>query len=287
MSFRRWLAAFLGVPFFALFLLVAYGWFEARRDPVVGPYTVALADWPAGTPPLRIVQLSDIHFGWPDMPEARIHRIVVQVNALNPDLIVLSGDYQGGKLWDADIGTMDVAVRPLRGLRARLGVIAVRGNHDGPYWTQKVFAKTPILLLQNRWIDLGPVVVAGLDDITGQPDPKHAAASTIQGAPAGKPLILLAHEPNFFQWLPKRVDLMLAGHTHGGQIRLPLVGGRSTGSPYLDKHLRGRFDEHGQTMIVSSGLGTSIVPLRIGVPPEIALISLGGYSVGRKSGTDR
>ena len=142
-------------------------------------------------------------------------------------------------------------------------------------------------MLQNRWIDLGPVVVAGLDDITGQPDPKHAAASTIQGAPAGKPLILLAHEPNFFQWLPKRVDLMLAGHTHGGQIRLPLVGGRSTGSTYLDKHLRGRFDEHGQTMIVSSGLGTSIVPLRIGVPPEIALITLGGYSVGRKSGTDR
>jgi predicted MPP superfamily phosphohydrolase len=83
---------------------------------------------------------------------------------------------------------------------------------------------------------------------------------------------------------------VLAGHSHGGQIRLPLVGSRSTGSDYIDRHLRGRFVEHGQTLIVSSGIGTSILPLRIGVPPEIVEVTLGparGYSVGRKSGTDR
>jgi hypothetical protein len=269
-------------------LIVAYGYYGATRTPIVVRYNVGLADWPAGTPPLTIVQLSDIHFGVPDMPAERVARIVAQANALKPDLTVLTGDYHGGKLWDLDSGNLDNAVRPLKALRARYGVFAVRGNHDGPYWTPIVFARTPITLLQNRWVRAGPIVLAGVDDISAPIHPVAMARTAVAGAPPGVPLILAGHEPEYFQYVPPRVDLVLAGHTHGAQIVLPLIGAIRALGPFLDSHLRGHFIEHGQQMIVSSGLGTSIVPLRIGVPPEIALITVGpDHSVGRKSGTDR
>lgn len=284
--FLRALKLTLGAIVIVVVALVAWGYAEATREPVVVRHRFTVADWPSGTPPMRIVQLSDIHYGWPDMPASRIARIVDQVYALKPDLILLSGDYMGGKVWDRDVGNMDDAIRPLRRLQARYGVIAVRGNHDGPYWTPIVFARTHIRLLQGRWERVGPIVVAGLDDLMTAVDPAHAAELAIKGAPAGVPLIVVAHEPDFFQWMPKRVALFVAGHTHGGQIVLPLLGHRAI-SPYLDAHRRGVFNERGHAMLVSSGLGTSIVPLRIGVPPEIVEFTLGGYSVGRKSGTDR
>ncbi len=282
-----WIGRVAAALVILLVALAAWGYGEATRDPVVVQYRVTLADWPAGAPPLRIVQLSDVHFGWPDMPAARIARIVAQANALHPDLIVITGDLMGGKLWDRDVGNMDEAVRPLKGLHARYGVFAARGNHDGPYWTPIVLGRTAIHLLQDRWVEIGPVVLAGVDDITGRRNPLTAPVRAIAGAPEGKPVILLAHEPDFFQWLPRGVDLMIAGHTHGGQIVLPVCGWRSMGD-YYDAHRRGLFAEHRQQLVVSSGLGTSVVPLRIGVPPELAVITVGpGYSVGRKSGTDR
>ncbi len=253
---------------------VAVGYYGATRTPIVVRYTIGLRDWPAGTPPLRIVQISDVHFGWPDMPAERVAGIVAQANALKPDLIALTGDYHGGKLWDADSGNMDDAVRPLRALKARYGVFAVRGNHDGPYWTPIVFARTPIRLLQNRWVMAGPVIIAGVDDLTTPIHPAIMARMAVEGAPPGVPLILLGHEPEFFANSPPRVDLVLAGHTHGAQIVLPWVGFRPM-SDYLDAHRRGWFREHGQQLIVSSGIGTSIVPLRIGVPPEIVVITVG------------
>ena len=254
-----------------LLLLVFVGYYSATRDPVVVRYQVAFANWPAATRPLRVVQMSDIHVSWPDMPTTRLDRIVARVNALEPDLIVLTGDYHGGKIWDREIGDLDVTTRPLRNLHARLGVIAVRGNHDGPYWTPIVFGRLPITLLKNRWIDVGPIIVAGVDDLMGEFDPARAVA----GAPSGKPLIMLAHEPDFFNYMSPRVDLLIAGHTHGGQIRFPLVGAVPTGSPFLDAHLRGVFRKDRRRMIVSSGIGTSIIPLRIGVPPEVVEITLG------------
>ena len=255
--------------------LVVIGYAQAVSDPRVVQYRVALADWPAGTPPLRIVQMSDIHVAWPDMPVTRLARIVGQANALRPDLIVLTGDYSGGKVWDRRIGNLDTAIAPLRALRARYGVFAARGNHDGPYWTPIVFARTPIVLLQNRWVAAGPITLAGMDDITGPGEPSARTRATVAGAPADRPLVLIAHEPDFFRWVPPSVDLAIAGHTHGGQIKLPWFGAPTTGRAYLDAHLRGLFVEPGKAMVVSSGIGTSVVPLRIGVPPEIVVITLG------------
>ena len=100
-------------------------------------------------------------------------------------------------------------------------------------------------------------------------------------------MLMLVHEPDTFTFMPPQVDLMFAGHTHGGQIRLPLFGTVDMG-PFMNAHLRGHFTEGGKQLIVSSGVGTTGVPLRIGVPPEIVLATVGpSYSTGRKSGTER
>jgi uncharacterized protein len=101
----------------------------------------------------------------------------------------------------------------------------------------------------------------------------EAMRDAVRGAVAGRPVVVLSHEPDFFQYLPPRAALLIAGHTHGGQIMLPVVGTLSFGA-FIDAHRRGLFFEHGQALLVSSGLGTSLVPMRIGVPPEIVVLEL-------------
>jgi predicted MPP superfamily phosphohydrolase len=105
-------------------------------------------------------------------------------------------------------------------------------------------------------------------------------------APADKPLLVIVHEPSFFHFLPPRPTLMIAGHTHGGQVRLPIIGSWSPDA-YSALYPRGLFRRDGHTLLVSSGLGTSILPIRIGVPPEIVEVTLIPDQAGRNSGTDR
>ena len=240
---------------------------NALATPVVVAYDVAVPGWTA--PPLRIVQLSDVHMGWPDMPVARVARIVAQANALRPDLVVLTGDYHGGKLVDTASGNLDDAVRPFRALRSRYGTFAVRGNHDEPFWTPLVLPHYHMTYLENAHADAGPVVIAGVDDLeTGRPD----VAAALAGIAPGKPVVMLMHEPDGFAAVPPSVALTLAGHTHGGQVRLPLLGAPVTHSDL--GYVRGRYVVGGRTLIVSSGLGTSALPIRLGVPPEIVVVTL-------------
>lgn len=239
---------------------------NALATPVVVAYDVAVPGWMGA--PLRIVQLSDIHLGPPDMPAARVVAIVAAANALHPDLVALTGDYHGGKLIDGDAGNLNDAVRPFRALRSRYGTFAVRGNHDDAYWSPRVLPRYGMTYLQNSHADAGPVIVAGVDDLsTGTPD----IAAALRGA-AGKPVVLLMHEPDGFAGVPPAVALTLAGHTHGGQVKLPLLGTLETNTRL--GYVHGRFVVGGRTLIVSSGLGTSALPIRLGVPPEIVVATL-------------
>ncbi len=240
---------------------------NATATPRIVAYDIAITGWTA--PPLRIVQLSDIHMGPPDMPLARLSAIVDRVNALHPDLIALTGDYHGGKFIDGDAGNLDDGVRPLKRLRARYGIFAVRGNHDEPYWTPIVLPRYHMTYLQNRHIDAGPLTIAGIDDaMTGAPD----IAAALAGIAPGRPVIMLMHEPDGFAGVPPRVALTLAGHTHGGQVKLPLLG-----TPFTNTalgYVRGLYVVGGRRLIVSSGLGTSGLPIRLGVRPEIVVVTL-------------
>ncbi len=249
-----------------------YGWASAVQDPRVVRYTVALPGLAPGQG-FRIVQLSDSHGSWIDMPPQRLARIVDQANALKPDMVMLTGDYIGGKLTDWPHIKLELVLLPFARLKAPLGVYAVVGNHDTVFWTRWVLARTPVHFLDNSWADAGPVIVAGLDDITNESRPERTAAFVGRRIPPGKPIIIIGHEPDYFQWLPANATLYIAGHTHGGQILLPF-GVAPYLDPYLKAHRRGVFREHGQTMVVSSGLGTSLVPLRVGVPPEIVEITV-------------
>ncbi len=251
----------------ALLVLLAAAYGEALARPIIVTYDVAVPGWSA--PPLRIVQLSDLHRGWPDMPLARLRRIVDQANALRPDVIALTGDFAFGKLADLAAGNLDEAVRPLARLRSRFGTFAVRGNHDDPYWTPRTLPRYGMTYLENAHADAGPITVAGIDDLsTGHADLDRALA----GIAPGQPILLLMHEPDSFVRVPACVTLTLAGHTHGGQVKLPLIGTPLTNTAF--GYVRGRFAEGERTMIVSSGVGTSTLPVRWNVPPEIVVVTM-------------
>ena len=265
-----------------LFLLAAglalLGWmyWSAVDDPVVRTAEVGLADWPAGERPIRAVLISDIHVAGPDMPPERLDRIVAQIATLNPDIVLIAGDLVG----DKDLGTrtysMAEIVAPLGRLRPRLGVVAVLGNHD--HWRNAAEARTAleavgIQVLDNEAAQVGPLAIGGLDDdFTGQDD-LPATLDAMRRQTGAR--ILLSHSPDPFPSVPAEVGLMLAGHTHCGQIRLPLIGAISTESRYGDRYACGRIDEGGKTLIVSAGLGTSILPLRLGARPDLWLVTIG------------
>lgn len=257
--------------------LLAFGWREATADPIVRRADIVLSDWPSGAAPVRVALLSDLHVGGPDMPPERLERIVGRVNDLRPDLVLLAGDF----ISDKRLGTRDysypVALAPLKGLRPRLGSLAVLGNHD--HWKDAAAARAAlrsagIRVLDNGAATAGPPAVGGLDDdFTDHSDlPRTLAA--MAALPGAK--LMLSHSPDPFAELPPGIGLMLAGHTHCGQIVPPLIGPLSTQSRYGRRYVCGIVREGGHLLIVSAGLGTSILPLRFGAPPDLWLIELHG-----------
>ncbi len=257
------------------------GWLGAIRDPAVVRYRVELAGLQR---PLRMVHLSDLHGSNWDMPQVRLNRIIDQVNALHPDLVVVTGDFHASKIWDPPM-RMDDAVQPLTRLKAPLGVWSVPGNHDDPYWIRWVMRRFGLKLLAGDLVDLGPIQIVGSDDLIMGQRPVQGLRAAAARAQPGKPLVALVHEPRLWTMLPANVDLVLAGHTHGGQIQI-------FGWPQFKKldsqYLRGRFrNPGGQQMLVSAGIGTSIVPVRLGTQGEIVVVELVPQPPGRNSGTDK
>jgi hypothetical protein len=237
-------------------------------------HTVTLANYPSGVPPLRIGFAADFHAG-PTTDPALLSRALAALGAARPDLILLGGDFVSLEARYID------QLRPgLASLSAPLGRYAVLGNHD--HWTSaervgQGLRSAGIELLTNRNIRLPPPYEAfrlcGLDDHwLGRPDPAAAFA----GAEGHR--ILLMHAPSGLLDMPdQRFDLALCGHTHGGQIALP--GGQPLLMPHgrlSRRYSRGRFQVGGGTLIVSVGLGCSVLPLRLGAAPEIVLCEVTG-----------
>lgn len=269
----RWLIV-VSIALLAGLAAAAFCYREATQAPRVAVYRMDDPRWPAARRPLRIVLLSDIHVAGPDMPVARLRRIVAQANALKPDLVALTGDYVSDKRLRTATVTSAAAVAPFAGLRASLGVYAVLGNHDherGAPAMAVALKRAGATLLSNRSEAAGPVIVAGVDDlVTGHADLPAALA----GVGGARPVILLSHSPDLFPEVDARVAVTLAGHTHAGQIAPPLIGPIFTASRYGRRYAQGHVVERGRHLVVSAGLGTSILPLRLGAPPEIVLVEL-------------
>jgi len=270
---KRWIALVL-----VLLAVVALGtkaWHDTMSDPVVRRTTVELTQLPAGTAPLRIALLSDIHVSGPDMPPSRLAAIVEQVNALHPDLVLIAGDLVSEKRTATHIYTAAEVVAPLGKLDAPLGVMVVPGNHDHWFDLPALAAELRrhgIVMLANEARRAGPLVIGGLDDEhTGQADVDATLAAMEQ---LGGARIVLSHSPDPFPSLPGSVGLMLAGHTHCGQIAYPWGGAPAHLSDYGDRYGCGRIDEQGKVLVVGAGLGTSLIPLRLFTTPEVWLIEV-------------
>lgn len=262
---------------------------------IVPQWHVEHRHWPADMPPLRIAIITDLHAVEPWMPPGKIERIVEAANGLRADLIVLLGDYVAA-LSRFRSGIVPIAdwTRPLGALRAPLGVFAVLGNHD--WWNdvdgvRRGLEGQGIAVLENDAVKLTgggrSFWLAGLGDQWAYPlgNRRFRGVDDLDGTLAkvpadGSPLILLAHEPDIFVRVPERVTLTLSGHTHGGQVRLPFLGRPVIPSEYGQRFAYGHIVEGGRHLIVSAGLGLSVLPVRFMVPPELPLITLGASGDG-------
>jgi predicted MPP superfamily phosphohydrolase len=233
---------------------------------------------PAPLKGLKIAVIADLHAGSPFIDEAKIDRVVALTNAARPDLIVLTGDYVVGvprRYGGRRIGIETITAH-LGELRAPLGVYAVLGNHErwagvGNDRVIAAFGAVHIAVLQNGNVRIGPLYLAGIgDDHTRQSDPVRA----LSGVPPAAPAICVTHSPDIFPRLPGTCALTLAGHSHGGQVRLPLLGRPVLPLRTGPRYAAGLVREGGKTLFVSTGIGTSGLTVRLGVPPEISLLRL-------------
>jgi predicted MPP superfamily phosphohydrolase len=253
---------------------------------VVTPYTLKPRGWPAGRK-LTITVIADLHAGGPDMPLPNVQRIVDIANALKSDVIVMLGDYIARYRFAVERIPDPVWAAELARLQAPLGVWAILGNHDWWYdlaGVRNALAEVRIPLLENQAVLLGPegerVWVAGIGDQIayrighGRFRGVDDLPGTLAQVTTDDPVILLVHEPDIFPRVPSRVALTFAGHTHGGQIRVPLIWPAFVPSRYGKRYAYGHVIERERHLIVSGGLGTSIIPARFGVPPEIVHVTL-------------
>jgi uncharacterized protein len=277
-SRRRRFARGAGILLILGAALFALGLYNATRDPIVRTATIRLKDWPGNTPPVRVLHISDIHVAGPDMPPERLSRLVAKMNALSPDLITIGGDLVSEKRTATRLYTAAEIAAPLGGLRAQLGVIVAPGNHD--HWfdmpaINRELNRHGITVLANQAVRRGPLIIGGVDDdYSGHDDiPATFAAMAVLGA---GPRILVTHSPDIVPDLPVPVGAILAGHTHCGQIAFPVIGALSYVSRYGDRFACGLIQDANGPVIVGAGLGTSILPLRFGAPPDMWLVTFTG-----------
>jgi predicted MPP superfamily phosphohydrolase len=269
--------------------VAGYAMFGEIRRPVVTRQIFAIRDLPQTLSGLRVLQLSDIHHGpWTSIDFVR--EVIAQANAEQPDLIFLTGDYV-----HQSPAFIEPVVRELSTLRAKIGVIATLGNHD--WWengdqTIAAFSRTNIPLIDNHRVFLtaertiektigsrdarSALCIAGVGDLWEDP-PLYDSA--LGGVSPETPRVLLSHNPDVAEEkellkMNPRIDLMLSGHTHGGQVALPFIGPIITPSKYGVRYASGLVKGPICPVYVNRGIGTTIVPVRMRVRPEIAVIQL-------------
>ena len=254
-------------------LAIAYMHHVAIADPVVRRATLPLAGLAAGSAPIVVAAISDIHVAGPDMPPERLAHIVKQVNALRPDLVLITGDFVSDKMMASRRFDAASATAPLRGLRARLGTVAVMGNHD--YWRgdprfAAAVRTNGVTVLENAHVRREQIAIVGIDDI-------YVRRANIPLAFAGigrQPVLTISHSPDVVPLLPDSARILIAGHTHCGQIVLPIIGALSYATTTGARYGCGHIIESKRHIIVGAGLGTSILPLRLGAVPDIWLLTL-------------
>lgn len=243
-------------------------------------YKLALHRWPATHPPLKVALLGDIHSGAPFNGLARLDDIVTATNAVNPDVIILAGDYvYHGTGQDTSLTPEQIAASLAR-LKAPLGVYGVLGNHDwwddGPR-VRRAMDAAGVPMLEDRAVRLehdgAAFWLVGVSDL-------WESACDVGGAMRqvtdDSPILMVTHNPDTIEVIPEQVALTMAGHTHGGQVWLPGFGAPLV--PIKNDFRTGFFQwpdtATGRALFVTPGLGTTALPVRFMVPPEISILEL-------------
>jgi uncharacterized protein len=272
-------------------VLAWVAFWQEPRSTTLTALDVATPACPADVPAVRVVFVSDIHVDGAHTGRARVAALVQAVNLLDPDVILLGGDYVGGMLWqagpmgaprakrsEASVQRDEAALAELAGLRARYGVFAVIGNHDC-WWhcerMRRLLETAGIVVLSNEAREimrpgLEPFWITGIADGQTQSPGFEQAASQI---PDGGAVLLVMHNAGLFDWEEDVFPVQFAGHTHAGQVRFPLIGAPVRMSRHTEDTAADGFTiEDGRVLIVSRGFGEVGLPVRFGAPPQIMLV---------------
>jgi predicted MPP superfamily phosphohydrolase len=234
--------------------------------------------WHAEHGDMKIALLTDLHVGAPHVGPDKLRRVVALVNEEKPDLILILGDLVIQDVVGGDFVAPERIADELKNLRATHGVVAVLGNHD--WWLDgnrvgAALRAAGVTVLENQALrrERGGRAfwIAGVADLwTREPD----MAGTLRQVESDDPVLLITHNPDIFPDVPSRVSLTIAGHTHGGQVNFPFVGRLVVPSQFGQRYALGHIVEGGRHLFVSGGVGTSIIPVRFRVPPEVVMLTL-------------
>jgi predicted MPP superfamily phosphohydrolase len=245
---------------------------------IVKEETLRLHDWPNELGNLRLAVISDVHAGSPYIGAEKLREVVLKVNQTNPDLILIAGDFVIQDVVGGHFVEPEIIAGEFKALHARYGVYAVLGNHD--WWydgarVRRALEGAGIRVLENEVARIekdGHLLwLAGLADLWTRP---QKIEETVRQVSDAGPIIALTHNPDIFPHIPSRVVLTIAGHTHGGQVNLPLIGRPKVPSMFGQRYAAGHIKENQRHLFVTTGIGTSIIPVRLGVTPEIVVLTL-------------
>ena len=288
---KKWLKriglALLGTAI-AIGLLMAYAYFVEPRRFVVVEETIAVPHWDSQLNGFKVVAISDIHTGSNYAPVERLRLVVEKANEQNADVIVLLGDYvsessrgrrrdipEGADGTDLKIPANEIA-DALQGFQARYGTYAIIGNHDWYHNEQKIhreLERVGINVLNNEIAEITvgdrSVRLWGIEDLWKN---RRVPSEPFTQISEKRNVIALTHNPDSLLSAPAGFSIMFAGHSHGGQINFPIFG---PFSPFNDpRFMDGHAEVDGKHVYVTSGVGTSVIPFRWRVPPEIAVVTL-------------
>ena len=275
---RRRIRVVVGLFLLAVLLCEIWGFLIEPNRLVVNHSTIPIQNWPNDLNGLRIAVIGDIHVGAPFIDDQKLRLLVERTNQQQPDLVVLLGDFMSQDTWHGHRVAPEITANHLKYLQAPLGVYAVLGNHDwwdDGYHVRRALEQAGIQVLENDVTEVKrrevSLWLAGLSDIWTRP---QKVLETLAKIPSGSSIIALTHNPDVFQSLPRTVPLMLAAHTHGGQVNFPLIGTPIVPSRFGQRYSAGHVFENDHHLFVTTGIGTSILPVRFRVPPEIAMLTI-------------
>lgn len=276
--------------------LLGYAFYIEPDRLILNEKEIEINSWDRAFEGFKIVAIGDIHGGSPFIDEEKIREIVRLSNAQSPDLVVLLGDFVSQKQEDKAIRErslkmpMATIAKNLKGLKAKYGVVAVLGNHDNWYNDEIVARELSLVgfkVLQNQILTINNgganLNLFGLiehgrvfDEDTFRVELKEE----VQKLKNDGDIVILEHNPDLVpvvtghNSISKNIKLFLAGHTHGGQVWFPVFGSLVVPSKFGDKYAFGHIVENDIDIFVTSGVGTSVTPVRFMMPPEIAVLTI-------------